>query len=122
MYTAMHHLLLSLFGLLLLLSYCDASPIDGDSSGAQLLRRDAAPAPELSKRACINNGCKCYPVSNPGVYCWGCGYITDVGRTSAYPGTDYRDWAFECNTRGGCCAYGPSSKCNNGDTGTCGAD
>jgi len=59
----------------------------------------------LEKRACRNNGCKCKKGTKQGQYCGLCGQVTSLGSGGVYD-------IYECNSGGGCCDYGSSSKCD----------
>jgi len=72
---------LFLFALLLFISNCHASPIEGED--AHLHRRDAElkdliltrDDARLAKRVCIVNGCSCERGTDQGQYCWGCSEV-----------------------------------------------
>jgi hypothetical protein len=61
--------------------------------------------PELEKRACKYNGCKCQKGTRAGVYCGFCDAVINAGSGSF---TD----VFQCNSAGGCCDYGPRTSCD----------
>ncbi|KAL0631721.1 hypothetical protein Q9L58_009413 [Maublancomyces gigas] len=58
-----------------------------------IIGRDATPATAvLEKRACTSGVCTCGVGTPQGQYCAG-------------------PFIYECNPSGGCCSYGPSTKC-----------
>lgn len=68
--------------------------------------------PSLEKRSCKYNGCTCYKGTPQGQYC----YNDYNPKTGIYyvqtPGSGHKaNDRYECNPQGGCCDYGPSSKC-----------
>jgi len=59
---------------------------------------------ELEKRACSYNGCKCKVGTRAGLYCGYCDAVTNSGSGL------FSD-VFQCNSKGGCCDYGPRKSC-----------
>ena len=57
--------------------------------------------PELDTRQCRDVGCRCEG-AHQGQYCGYCPHVR---------GNWQADWVYECNPRGGCCAYGPRDSC-----------
>jgi len=67
----------------------------------------------ITKRACKSNGCKCRKGLSQGQYCAMClttsGFVvTNIGTNGGY------DHKYECNPQGGCCDYGFSYDCDDG--------
>ncbi|KAK6338959.1 hypothetical protein TWF696_009757 [Orbilia brochopaga] len=59
----------------------------------------------LDKRACKYNGCRCAS-SAKGVYCGGCGGVTNLGSGGAW------GHVYQCNGAKSCCDYGPRKSCD----------
>ncbi|KAF8537838.1 hypothetical protein BDD12DRAFT_845108 [Trichophaea hybrida] len=93
-----------------------AAEADADAA-ATLVRRE--PDKTIKKRACVTNGCTCRVGTSPGLYCWECTAVTYGGDSSVHSG-NVKDWVFQCNSNGGCCAYGVRDSCKNLGTNPCG--
>ena len=74
----------------------------------ELISRDL----DLSKRACVANGCRCDSRNRQMTVCGACKWTN----TDTYVVTTNRVLTniYECNPSGGCCSYGHGSDCNTG--------
>ena len=91
----------------------DTSPVE---AGDALEARDLNP--DLTKRACKSNGCKCLK-GYPGVWCGNCvrngAWVVEILGSSGS-----QEHVYQCSSGGGCCDYGYATDCKGGATGRCG--
>ncbi|KAK6514284.1 hypothetical protein TWF506_008681 [Arthrobotrys conoides] len=83
-----------------------AVPADTTTSGINMANSELEVSTNIfEKRACKSNGCSCAKGTSAGIYCGRCGAVKSYGRGGK------SDHAYQCNSEGGCCLYGPRDTC-----------